>query len=98
MASANQTIGDSGGDFTVDGTERVFTLTTPGGYLSNNGVLGTDVFVNFENAAVVTTDPGGASNPKIGAGSTVPIPDWCRVFRVKTAGADGQLQVCKSAH
>lgn len=98
MGSANQTIGDSGGDFEVDSTERVWTLTTPGGYLSNNFAGAVDCFVNFENAAVVTTDPGGPGNPKIGPGSTVPIPDGCRVFRVKTAGSAGQLQVCKSAH
>ena len=98
MASANQTIGDSGGDFEVDSTERVWTLTTPGGYLSNNFAGAVDVFVSFENAAVVTTDPGGSGNPKIGPGSTVPIPDWCRVFRVKTASAAGQLQVTKTPH
>ena len=86
MPSANQSIGSNGVEFLVDGTERTITLLSRGGYVCNTGTV--DFYVNFEGAAVVITQPGGAGNIRVSVGATVPIPSTVGAFKIKSTAGD----------
>lgn len=76
MASANQTIGDEGGEFEADDTQRQATLLTPshgGRTISNSGA--NPAIVSFIGTNPLTlAQPAGIGNAYLAAGSTVPIP------------------------
>lgn len=93
MASANQTIHDSGLEFEADGTEHTATLDTPGGYVRNTGTV--DAVINVINEACVLTHPVGGGNMYIPAGKTYPLPNDCSKFRFKSTGASTWLDVRK---
>ncbi len=85
MASAAQTLSDSGCEFEVDGTQRTHTLRTPGGRVSNSGNV--DFFINVDGGTVATTQPGGDSNLIVPVGGTVVLPNTARTFTAKATAS-----------
>ena len=85
MASAAKTFSDDGGAFEVDGTERVHTLRTPGGLVSNTSLV--DFVIHPWGAAISSlTDPVPPPCLPVPAGSSARLPPQSLSFSAK-AGA-----------
>ena len=89
MASANVTVSPAGYEFECDTTQRLATLVSPGGKVSNTSAV--DAFINVDGGTVTTTQPAGASGRSVPAGSTVVLPRTCMSFTFKTASGTAYL-------
>ncbi len=95
MASANQTIGDAGGEFEADSTARVCTLTQPGRWRVRNTSATQAVVITPYGGTPETTQPSGVGNLRVLAlGVPIYLPSDCKVFGFK-ASASGFIQVEK---
>lgn len=82
MASVNVTLPDCGQEVECDNTQRLATLLTPGGTVSNNGAV--DAVINPSGGTVTLTQPAGASCLPVPVGATVKLPFSCSGFTFKS--------------
>lgn len=95
MAAADITIGDEGGEFEADGTQKRCTLTHAGNWRVRNTSATQAVVIAPNGATVQTTQPGGAGQLRLLAGGAPTIlPHDCKIFDFK-ASASGFIQVEK---
>ena len=92
MASANQTIGDDGGEFEVDTTARVFTFTTPQVRRVRNTHASQAAAIQINAAIAAATAPLGAGGLRLVAGAVVELPFYCSSIGVIATGT-GYLQI-----
>lgn len=90
MASANQTLSESGSEFEADNTERTATLQVPGGRVHNTGSANA-AFINVDAGTVDVSRPCAASSREVPVGGVVILPRTCRAFTFRSPSGTNLL-------